>query len=151
MYSTINLHCNINHIHVFLHFSNSTTCWSDHILMLHYLSPPDDFKPTVAHRDLNSRNVLIKSDLSCVIADLGFCMSAMGSKLLHKGRTENAEQTSLTDVCLVYLSDWLINMPLPLFGGAMGGFRLTCSCPDVCSPNFMSGVAPKVKITELYY
>ena len=58
----------------------------------------DSFKPTVAHRDINSRNVLVKPDLSLVIADLGFCMTTMGSKLIHKGHTENAEQTSLTDV-----------------------------------------------------
>ena len=58
----------------------------------------DNFKPTVAHRDFNSRNILVRPDLCCVIADLGFCLSSMGSKIIHKGHTENAEQTSLTDV-----------------------------------------------------
>ena len=60
----------------------------------------DNFKPTVAHRDFNSRNILVKPDLCCVIADLGFCISTMGSKLIHKSHTENAEQTSLTDVSI---------------------------------------------------
>lgn len=68
-------------------------------LFIIYLS--DSFKPTVAHRDMNSRNVLLKSDMSCIIADLGFCMTTMGSKLIKKGHTENAEQTSLTDVSTV--------------------------------------------------
>ncbi|KAL4228707.1 Bone morphogenetic protein receptor type-2 [Mactra antiquata] len=70
----------------------------------------DDFKPTVAHRDINSRNVLVKPDLSCVIADLGFCMSTMGSKLILKGHTENAEQTSLIDVgTLRYMAPELLD------------------------------------------
>jgi len=70
----------------------------------------DDFKPTVAHRDLNSRNVLVNADLSLVIADLGFCMTATGSKLIHKGHTENAEQTSLTDVgTLRYMAPELLD------------------------------------------
>lgn len=70
----------------------------------------DSFKPTVAHRDINSRNVLVKPDLSVVIADLGFCMTTMGSKLIHKGHTENAEQTSLTDVgTLRYMAPELLD------------------------------------------
>ncbi|XP_045209130.2 bone morphogenetic protein receptor type-2-like [Mercenaria mercenaria] len=70
----------------------------------------DSFKPTVAHRDINSRNVLVKPDLSLVIADLGFCMTTMGSKLIHKGHTENAEQTSLTDVgTLRYMAPELLD------------------------------------------
>lgn len=31
-------------------------------------------KPAIAHRDLKSRNILVKSDLSCAIADLGLCV-----------------------------------------------------------------------------
>merc|ERR1719282_1469260 len=31
-------------------------------------------KPAIAHRDLKSRNILVKKDLSCVIADLGLCV-----------------------------------------------------------------------------
>lgn len=58
----------------------------------------DQFKPAIAHRDFNSRNVLIRPDLSCVVADLGFCMTTMGSKVIRNGHTESAEQSSLTDV-----------------------------------------------------
>ncbi|CAE1258552.1 BMPR2 [Acanthosepion pharaonis] len=57
----------------------------------------DQFKPAIAHRDFNSRNVLIRPDLSCVVADLGFCMTTMGSKVIRNGHTESAEQSSLTD------------------------------------------------------
>ena len=28
-------------------------------------------KPAIAHRDLKSKNILVKKDLSCAIADLG--------------------------------------------------------------------------------
>jgi len=31
-------------------------------------------KPAIAHRDLKSRNILVKKDLTCVIADLGLCV-----------------------------------------------------------------------------
>lgn len=31
-------------------------------------------KPAIAHRDLKSRNILVKRDLSCAIADLGLCV-----------------------------------------------------------------------------
>lgn len=31
-------------------------------------------KPPIAHRDLNSRNVLVQSDGTCCISDFGFAM-----------------------------------------------------------------------------
>ena len=34
-------------------------------------------KPAIAHRDLKSRNILVKSDLTCVIADLGLCVKCV--------------------------------------------------------------------------
>uniref|UniRef100_A0A7E4VWW1 receptor protein serine/threonine kinase n=1 Tax=Panagrellus redivivus TaxID=6233 RepID=A0A7E4VWW1_PANRE len=34
----------------------------------------DSHKPAVAHRDMKSKNVLVKKDLSCVIADLGMAI-----------------------------------------------------------------------------
>jgi len=40
-------------------------------------------KPAIAHRDLKSRNILVKNDLSCVIADLGLCV-----KLLDNGQVD---------------------------------------------------------------
>ncbi|GFR65451.1 receptor protein serine/threonine kinase [Elysia marginata] len=56
------------------------------------------FKPAIAHRDVNTRNILVKSDLTCVIADLGFAVGVMGSKVIRNGKTEVAEQCSLADV-----------------------------------------------------
>lgn len=58
----------------------------------------DQFKPVLAHRDINTRNILVKNDLTCVIADLGFAVATIGPKLIKKGHAEMAEQTSLTDV-----------------------------------------------------
>ncbi len=31
-------------------------------------------KPAIAHRDIKSKNILVKSDLTCVIADLGLAV-----------------------------------------------------------------------------
>ena len=31
-------------------------------------------KPGIAHRDLKSKNILVKKDLTCAIADLGLCV-----------------------------------------------------------------------------
>ena len=31
-------------------------------------------KPAIAHRDLKSKNILVKKNLTCVIADLGLCV-----------------------------------------------------------------------------
>ncbi|XP_064643869.1 bone morphogenetic protein receptor type-2-like isoform X2 [Lineus longissimus] len=55
----------------------------------------DNVKPVVAHRDFNTRNILIRADLSCVICDLGFAMKLAGTRL-YRGQDE--EQVSLIDV-----------------------------------------------------
>lgn len=103
------------------YLKNNTVDWNTMCKMCHSLAKglahlhsdsgtSDNTKPTVAHRDFNSRNILVKPDLCCVIADLGFCMSTRGSKLIHKGHTENAEQTSLTDVgTLRYMAPELLD------------------------------------------
>nr|XP_046259573.1 bone morphogenetic protein receptor type-2-like isoform X2 [Scatophagus argus] len=39
----------------------------------------DWYKPAVAHRDVSSRNVLVRADLSCVLADFGLSMRLTGS------------------------------------------------------------------------
>ncbi|RUS83764.1 hypothetical protein EGW08_008470, partial [Elysia chlorotica] len=56
------------------------------------------FKPAIAHRDVNTRNILVKPDLTCVLADLGFSVGIMGSKVICNGVAEIAEQCSLADV-----------------------------------------------------
>lgn len=38
-------------------------------------------KPAIAHRDLKSKNILVKSDLTCVIADLGLAVRYMSGEL----------------------------------------------------------------------
>ncbi|XP_061181387.1 uncharacterized protein LOC133189957 [Saccostrea echinata] len=70
----------------------------------------DQFKPTIAHRDLNSRNILVQDDLTCVIGDLGFAITTMGSKLIRNGQYEYAEQASLQDVgTLRYMAPELLD------------------------------------------
>ncbi|CAG5128855.1 unnamed protein product, partial [Candidula unifasciata] len=56
------------------------------------------FKPAIAHRDLNTRNILVNPDLTCLIADLGFSVGMIGSKIIKNGVAENAEQATLADV-----------------------------------------------------
>nr|XP_023695777.1 bone morphogenetic protein receptor type-2 [Paramormyrops kingsleyae] len=50
----------------------------------------DLYKPAVSHRDLNSRNVLVKSDGTCVISDFGLSMKLTGNRLVRPGEEENA-------------------------------------------------------------
>ncbi|XP_055068994.2 bone morphogenetic protein receptor type-2a [Misgurnus anguillicaudatus] len=38
------------------------------------------YKPAISHRDLNSRNVLVKADASCVISDFGLSMILTGER-----------------------------------------------------------------------
>lgn len=64
------------------------------VLVLH----PDKCKPSIAHRDFNSRNIMVKEDLSCCVVDFGFAMKIDGCHFYRNGQEENAEQTSLTDV-----------------------------------------------------
>ncbi|XP_040912587.1 bone morphogenetic protein receptor type-2-like [Toxotes jaculatrix] len=45
----------------------------------------DQYKPAVAHRDVTSRNVLVRADLSCVLADYGLSMRLTGSRSCRPG------------------------------------------------------------------
>ncbi|XP_038575780.1 bone morphogenetic protein receptor type-2-like [Micropterus salmoides] len=45
----------------------------------------DQCKPAVAHRDVTSRNVLVRADLSCVLADFGLSMRLTGSRPCRPG------------------------------------------------------------------
>lgn len=48
-------------------------CWAlDANLMMWCLSPTG--KPGIAHRDLKSKNILVKKNLMCAIADLGLAV-----------------------------------------------------------------------------
>nr|XP_046220074.1 bone morphogenetic protein receptor type-2-like [Oncorhynchus gorbuscha] len=50
----------------------------------------DIYKPAISHRDLNSRNVLVKKDGTCVISDFGLSMKLTGNRLVRPGEEENA-------------------------------------------------------------
>ena len=52
--------------------------------------PPDLYKPAVSHRDLNSRNILVKADGACVIIDFGLSMKLTGNRPPRHGEEENA-------------------------------------------------------------
>nr|CAD7439695.1 unnamed protein product [Timema bartmani] len=65
------------------------------ILYPHY---SDKMKPCVSHRDLNTRNILVKADLSCCLCDLGFAMKISGSKYYYNGEEQHAETKSINDV-----------------------------------------------------
>ncbi|KAG7201570.1 hypothetical protein KM043_004316 [Ampulex compressa] len=58
----------------------------------------DKFKPCIAHRDINSRNILIKADGSCCICDLGLAVQIAGSKYYSNGEEQHAEIKSINDV-----------------------------------------------------
>lgn len=55
-------------------------------------------KPCICHRDLNSRNVLVKSDLTCVVSDFGFAMKTYGPRYEWKGEMILAETKSINEV-----------------------------------------------------
>ena len=59
---------------------------------------PDKYKPAIAHRDLNSRNILVNPDLTCVICDYGFAM-----KIERHPNEEIGEQPTLSDVSMICL------------------------------------------------
>uniref|UniRef100_A0A672M3C2 receptor protein serine/threonine kinase n=1 Tax=Sinocyclocheilus grahami TaxID=75366 RepID=A0A672M3C2_SINGR len=50
----------------------------------------DVYKPAVSHRDLNSRNVLVKTDGSCVISDFGLSMILTGKRPPGHGEEDNS-------------------------------------------------------------
>ncbi|XP_047350079.1 bone morphogenetic protein receptor type-2 isoform X1 [Vespa velutina] len=58
----------------------------------------DKFKPCIAHRDINSRNILIKTDGNCCICDLGLTVQISGSKYYSNGEEQHAEIKSINDV-----------------------------------------------------
>ncbi|KAM9483494.1 bone morphogenetic protein receptor type-2a [Clarias gariepinus] len=55
----------------------------------------DVYKPAVSHRDLNSRNVLVKPDGCCVISDFGLSMALTGKR--QSGQAEE-DNTAISEV-----------------------------------------------------
>lgn len=62
------------------------------------LQKGDDLKPCIAHRDLNTRNILVNANLTCCIADFGFALKLFGSKYEYKGEIALAETKSINEV-----------------------------------------------------
>ncbi|GFU11450.1 bone morphogenetic protein receptor type-2 [Trichonephila clavipes] len=58
----------------------------------------DKFKPCVVHRDVTSRNILMKNDGTCMLCDFGFAIQISGSTYILNGEEVKAEETSLSDV-----------------------------------------------------
>ncbi|XP_037344919.2 bone morphogenetic protein receptor type-2-like isoform X2 [Pungitius pungitius] len=70
----------------------------------------DQYKPAVAHRDVTSRNVLVRSDLSCVLADFGLSMRLTGT---HPCRHGDEDTVAISEVGTVRY------MAPELLGGAL--------------------------------
>ncbi|XP_059612862.1 bone morphogenetic protein receptor type-2 [Phlebotomus argentipes] len=58
----------------------------------------DLLKPCICHRDLNSRNILVKADLTCVLCDFGFAMKTFGPRYEYRGEIALAETKSINEV-----------------------------------------------------
>ena len=59
-------------------------------------------KPAIAHRDINTRNILVQPNLACVICDFGLAMKVSAPKASETGE-EGVEQISLRDVSSIVL------------------------------------------------
>lgn len=57
--------------------------------------PSDQYKPAVAHRDVSGRNVLVRADLSCVLADFGLSMKLTGNR---PGRHGDDDTVAISEV-----------------------------------------------------
>lgn len=58
----------------------------------------DTIKPSICHRDLNSRNILVRADMSCCIADFGFALKTFGPRYEYRGEMTLAETKSIMEV-----------------------------------------------------
>ncbi|KAJ8036516.1 Bone morphogenetic protein receptor type-2 [Holothuria leucospilota] len=54
-----------------------------------------EHKPAIVHRDINSRNILVRTDGTCCIGDFGFAMKVCGSSIVRDGNRDNS---NITDV-----------------------------------------------------
>lgn len=57
------------------------------------------WKPCITHRDINSRNILVKEDMTCCICDLGLAVKITGPHYYSLGEEMHAETKSINDVC----------------------------------------------------
>ncbi len=52
-------------------------------------------RPAIVHRDLNSRNILVKADHTCCLGDFGFAMKVAGAQVVRDG---DGDASTITDV-----------------------------------------------------
>lgn len=55
-------------------------------------------KPCITHRDVNTRNILVKEDMTCCICDLGLAVKITGPHYYSLGEEMHAETKSINDV-----------------------------------------------------
>lgn len=80
-------------------FNRMTTSIARGISHLHTrIQKGDMIKYCICHRDINSRNILVKADLSCCICDFGFAMKLNGSRYEYQGEMILAETKSIYEV-----------------------------------------------------
>lgn len=58
----------------------------------------DLVKPSICHRDLNTRNILVRADLTCCLCDFGFAMKIFGPRYEYRGEMILAETKSIMEV-----------------------------------------------------
>lgn len=58
----------------------------------------DRVKPSICHRDLNTRNILVRADLTCCLCDFGFAMKIYGPRYEYRGEMTLAETKSIMEV-----------------------------------------------------
>ena len=77
-----------------------------------------EHRASICHRDINTRNILVRSDLSCCLSDFGFSLKISGSNYFTAGGTGEticAESRSLSDVGTVrYIAPELLEGVLNL-------------------------------------
>ncbi|CAG9800389.1 unnamed protein product [Chironomus riparius] len=80
-------------------FSRMATSIARGISHLHTrIQKADMLKMCICHRDINSRNILVKADLTCCICDYGFATKLSGSRYEYQGEMILAETKSIYEV-----------------------------------------------------
>lgn len=82
------------------------------------------YKPAVSHRDLNSRNVLVKADGHCVISDFGLSMTLTGKKQSGYAEEDNTAISEVSAGHLTVIQSRLGNTKPP----SNGGYVVFCYC-----------------------
>jgi len=111
----------------------------------------DMSKPCVCHRDLNTRNILVKSDLSCCLCDLGLAIKLSGSHYYTLDEEQHAETKSISDVgTLRYMApevlEGAVNLrdcesslkQIDVYALGLVLWELACRCSDFYLPNVES-------------